>query len=149
MLSFSHHRLTIALRAIGMIFSFVVLLPGVVAQSPQATTQDPPAPKFSPMAFCSFDGPLLHIPSASAGTEGLLVRVSPPTLARYSKGAPIAVHMFASRPSVSISLACLSEQGFIDVGFLCPGGQYSLPDGTVLRSGGKGPPDQAHWQNCV
>jgi hypothetical protein len=64
------------------------------------------------------------------------VRVSPPAVARYSQGAPIAVHMFAARPSVSGSLACLSEQGFIDVGFLCPGEQHLDSDGTVWKSGG-------------
>jgi hypothetical protein len=57
--------------------------------------------------------------------------------------------MFAATPSVSGSLACLSEQGFVDVGFLCPGGQYTAPDGTVWKSGGRGPADQAHAQNCI
>jgi hypothetical protein len=57
--------------------------------------------------------------------------------------------MFAAQPRVDWSIACFSEQGFIDVGFLCPGGQYKAPDGTTWQSGGAGPPDQAHWQNCV
>jgi hypothetical protein len=78
------------------------------------------------------------------------VRVSPPGFARYSKGAPIAVHMIASRPSVSVSFACLSEQGFIDVGFLCPGGQFRDADGTVWKSGGSPPPPTlASAQACA
>jgi hypothetical protein len=124
-------------REIGMALFFLVLLPCVVAQSPQNTMQDPPPTRFlSRTPFCSFNGPLIHIPSASAGTEGLLVRVSLPAVARYSKGAPIAVHMSALPSSVGLSFACFTEQGFIDVGFLCPGGQFRDTDGTVWKSGG-------------
>jgi len=138
MLLFPQRQFPIALRTFGMFFFFVVLLPHVMAQDPQATAQDdPPVAKLEPLKFCSLGGPFVHIPSASAGAEGLLVRVSPPALARYSKGAPIAVHMFASRPSVSESFMCLSQQGFVDVGFLCPGGEYRHPDGTVWKSGGR------------
>jgi hypothetical protein len=151
MLSFSHRQFPIALRAFGMVLLFVVLLPRAMAQTPHSTTQDPPnIPSPPHPKLCDLSGPLLHIPSASAGAEGLLVRVSPPTMARYPKGAPIAVHMFASTPSVSLSLTCLSEQGFIEVGFLCPGGQYRDQDGTVWKSGGQGGlPSQTHWQDCV
>jgi hypothetical protein len=150
MLSFSYCQFAIALRAFAMFFILVVLLPRVVAQDPQATAQDPPLSKLEPLKFCSLGGPFVHIPSASAGAEGLLVRVSPPALARYSKGAPIAVHMFASRPSVSESFMCLNQQGFVDVGFLCPGGEYRHPDGTVWKSGGRnsGTP-YADAQACV
>src|SRR5689334_20334039 len=121
MLSFSQRPFPIVPGAFEMVLFFVVLLPRVVAQSPDVPAQDPPdSSRFRPgKPACEFRGPFLHIPSPSAGTEGLLVRVSPPGFARYSKGAPIAVHMFASRPSVSGSPACLSEQGFIDIGFLC------------------------------
>ena len=85
---------------------------------------------------CSFNGPFLRIQSKTAGSEGLVVRVSPPSKGRYPEGAPVAVHMVSAVPSVSGSIACLSEQGFIDVAFLGPGGQYKNPDGTVIKSGG-------------
>jgi len=41
MLSFSYRQFAIALRAFGMFFFLVVMLPRVVAQDPQATAQDP------------------------------------------------------------------------------------------------------------
>ena len=140
-LSFLRRQLTTARGLqIGIALLAVVLVPRVVAQNPQTTAQDPPSPPARPPDNrCSFGGPFLHIPSASAGTEGLLVRVSPPALARYAKGAPIAVHMLPSRPSVSGSIACLSEQGFIDVGFLCAGKEYRDSGGTVWKSGGSPP----------
>jgi hypothetical protein len=117
----------------------------------QAAAQDPPQPPdLPPSNTCSFDGPFLHIPSKAAGSEGLLVRVSPPAISRYPQGAPIVVHMFASRPSVRGSSACLSEQGFIDVGFLCPGRQYRISDGTVWKSGGPPPRETLGAANaCV
>jgi hypothetical protein len=92
-------RQAMAGRQIGLFLLFAVLLCPVVAQSPQSSMQDPPKPQEPPhWNLCNFSGPLLHIPSACAGTEGTLVRVSPPALPRYPKGTPIAVHMFASRP---------------------------------------------------
>jgi hypothetical protein len=66
--------------------------------------------------------------------------------------------MIAAAPSVRGSMGCMSEQGFIDVGFLCPGAQYVAPDGTIWKSGGAGlrylddsksPSDQVYWENCV
>src|SRR5262249_62170603 len=134
MLSFSHRHFPIALLAFEMVFFCFVLLPHTAGQELQATAQDPPPAKLESIKFCSLGGPFVHIPSASAGAEGLLVRVSPPAFARYSKGAPIAVHNFW--PSVSEAFMCLSQQGFVDVGFLCPGGQYRASDGTVWKSGG-------------
>ena len=126
------------------------LLARLLGQTPQSTSQDPPPLIQRPPGFaCSFRGPLVHIPSRTAGVEGLLVRISAPSKPRYAKGAPIAVHMLASRPNVTGSGACLSDEGFIDVGFLCPGGQFQAPDGTVWKSGGVGPADQVHWENCV
>jgi hypothetical protein len=120
-----------------MLIFFVVLLPRAMAQGPQSTMQDPPPIKFlSRTPFCNLNGPLIHIPSTSAGTEGLVVRVSPPEFARYSKGAPIAVHMSALPFSVGQSFACFSGQGFIDIGFLCPGVEFRDKDGTVWKSGG-------------
>ena len=63
------------------------------------------------------------------------MRISLPSKGRYPEGAPIAVHMLSAIPRVNGSIACLSEQGFIDVGFLCPGAQYKSPDGTIRKSG--------------
>lgn len=102
----------------------------------QTGLQDPPELDRPPAAIaCSFTGPLVHVPSKSAGTEGLLVRISPPARGRYPQGAPIAVHMIANRPNVTGSRACLSERGFIDVGFLCPGEEYRDAGGTIWKSG--------------
>jgi hypothetical protein len=56
--------------------------------------------------------------------------------------------MIAARPSVSGSRACLSERGFIDVGFLCPGGEYRAGSGTLWKSGGA-VVTQASAQDCV
>jgi pimeloyl-ACP methyl ester carboxylesterase len=70
-----------------------------------------------------------------------------PSKGRYPKGAPIAVHMLSAIPRVNGSIACLSEQGFIDVGFLCPGAQYKSPDGTIRKSGGSAFPPNP--QRCV
>jgi pimeloyl-ACP methyl ester carboxylesterase len=128
---------------------FVSALPGSAAQDPRPSGQEPPIAPPPSLNFCNFSGPFVRIASAGAGSEGLVVRVSPPSSVRYPRGAPIVVHMFSATPSVSGSLACLSEQGFVDVGFLCPGGQYTESDGTVWKSGGRGPADQAHAQNCI
>jgi hypothetical protein len=114
------------------------LISDVTVQSGQ---QDPPPVSRAPAAInCNFTGPLVHVPSKSAGSEGLLVRISPPAHGRYSEGAPIVVHMVANRPNVTGSRACLSERGFIDVGFLCPGAEYRGPDGTLWKSGGVSQP---------
>ena len=142
----SRPRRCIVTVIIGLCFASAV--PGSAAQNARPSGQEPPIAPPPALNFCGFTGPFLHIASRSAGSEGLVVRVSPPARARYPKGAPIVVHMFAATPSVSGSLACLNEQGFVDVGFLCPGGQYTAPDGTVWKSGG-GPLDPARAQNCV
>jgi len=108
--------------------------------------QDPPVLTGTPERSrgtgggCTFQGPFLHIPSKTGGAEGLLVRVSPPAKPRYESGAPVAVHVISALPNVTGSIACLSEQGFVDVGFLCPGVQYRAPDGIVMKSGGSGFP---------
>ena len=88
-----------------------------------------------------------EIASKTAEPDGLLVRVSPPAKARYSEGAPIAVHVNAST-RVDGSRACLSDQGFIDVSFLCPGGQYKGTDGSLWKSGGQAGP-RTPPQECV
>jgi hypothetical protein len=119
----------------------------------QTGPQDPPVVTSLPARAsgtgggCKFDGPFLYVNSKPAGPQGLLVRISPPSKGRYPEGAPIAVHMLSAIPRVNGSIACLSEQGFIDVGFLCPGAQYKSPDGTILKSGGAAfPPDP---KRCV
>ncbi len=101
--------------------------------------QDPPTFTGPSRQICRFAGPFLHIASKVAEPEGLLVRVSPPAKSRYSEGAPIAVHVNAST-RVDGSRACLSEEGFIDVAFLCPGGQYKAADGALWKSGGQAGP---------
>ena len=103
----------------------------------QTGLQNPPELNRPPAAIgCSFTGPLVHVPSKSAGAEGLLVRISPPARGRYPEGAPIAVHMNANRPNVTGSRACLSERGFVDIGFLCPGEEYRDAGGALWKSGG-------------
>jgi len=121
------------------VFVFAValsLLVTIVHSFQNPLQEPPPLNRVAPADTCSFAGPLLHIPSKVAGNEGVLVRVSPPARGRYPQGAPIAVHMIAARPNVSGSRACLSERGFVDVGFLCPGGEYRDGSGALWKSGG-------------
>lgn len=110
--------------------------------------QDPPTVVATPERSrgtgggCTFHGPFVRVPSEVAGADGLLVRVSPPAKPRFAAGAPVAVHVISALPRVDGSIACLAEQGFVDVGFLCPGAQYRDPDGVVMKSGGSAfPPD--------
>lgn len=128
----------------------VAILSRVEAQDSKNASQVPPGLVAGPArANCHLSGPLLHIPSRAAGPEGLLVRVSSPRRGRYLNGAPIAVQMLAAAPSVDGSNVCFTEQGFIDIGFLCPGGQYQAPDGTVWKSGKGRVQGQVDWENCV
>src|SRR5262245_4916234 len=61
------------------------LISGVAAQT---GLQDPPVLSRPPAAtLCSYTGPLVHVPSKSAGTEGLLVRISPPARAVFTGSA--------------------------------------------------------------
>jgi hypothetical protein len=65
---------------------------------------------------------------------------------------PLQCACSPQRPSVSESLICLSQRGFVDVGFLCRGGEYRHPDGTVWKSGGtrnSGFYTHAESQACV
>jgi len=132
-------------------FALLVLLVAMKTggTSMAAGPQDPPPYNGPPGVPCAFTGPLVHVPSGGAGTEGLLVRISPPVTPRYPEGAPIAVHMLAAAPTVAGSIACLSEQGFVDVGFLCPGEEYRAPDGAVARSGGTPLSGQVNWERCI
>jgi hypothetical protein len=55
--------------------------------------------------------------------------------------------MLSAIPQVDGSIACFSEQGFVDVGFLCPGGKFKDKDGNVRESGGSAfPPSHSR---CV
>src|SRR5437868_4570623 len=119
----------------------------------QTGPQDPPVVTSVPARSngtgggCTFSGPFLYVNSKPAGPQGLLVRISLPSKGRYPEGAPITVHMLSAIPRVNGSIACLNEQGFIDVGFLCPGAEYKSADGTIMKSGGSAfPPDP---QRCV
>ena len=110
---------------------FVVAAPQLAtAQDRQSGAQDPPnlPGRAAGAPECKLDGALVHIPSRVAGPQGLLVRVAPPAKGRYSTGAPIIVHA-TPVPGTDTSRACLKEHGFIEIGFLCPGGQD--------RSGGR------------
>jgi hypothetical protein len=130
-----------------MLLILVALLQQGAAQVTESGAQDPPTFNGPSRLICPFAGLFLHVASKSAGPEGLLVRVSPPAKARYSEGAPIAVHVNAAT-RVDGSRACLSEQGFIDVSFLCPGGQYQATDGTIRKSGAQAGP-RTPPQECV
>ena len=134
------------------LLSMIVL--GSACFLPLARSQNQPGPQDPPVVTsvperahgtgggCTFTGPFIYVHSDPAGAQGLLVRISLPSKGRYAEGAPIAVHMLSAIPRVNGSIACLSEQGFIDVGFLCPGAQYKTSDGTILKSGGSAfPPD--------
>ncbi len=138
--------------------SLCLLLSGLASGSLLAQTSDLQSPPFFNASNqparthgtgggCQFNGPLLHVASGTAGSEGILVRVSPPARGRYKEGAPVVVHMLSSMPRVDSSIACLSEQGFVDVGFLCPGGEYKAPDGKVMKSGGSAFPPEP--QRCI
>jgi hypothetical protein len=144
------HRLLIStIPIVGLFFA-----PAAQAQEPRpvnsmaSAPQDPPIWKSTPLRArgtgggCSFAGILVRVSSKSAGAEGLVVRLSPPAEGRFPEGAPVAVHVLSAIPSVSGSIACLSEHGFIDIGFLGPGGRYKDADGTIVKSGGSSfPPD--------
>jgi hypothetical protein len=127
---------------------FLLLSVQMLAQSPDLQSppvfnaSNQPARTHGTGGGCRFNGPLLYVASATAGSEGILVRVSPPATGRYKEGAPVVVHMLSSMPRVDSSIACLSEQGFVDVGFLCQGVEYKTPDGKSMKSGGSAfPPD--------
>ena len=98
----------------------VAALPRAAAQNPDPAGQYPPPPPIPPRIESPCSGQMLRIPSKAAGAEGVRVRVSPPTKGRYAQGAPIVVHLNAP---IEGSRACLSEQGFIDVGYVCPRGR--------------------------
>jgi hypothetical protein len=101
---------------------------GQLAYSAINTSQEPPTRPVltvSRSPTCELRGPLIRISSRSV-RDGVQVRVSPPTVARYAEGAPIVVHS-AAAPSFDRASACLSEHGFVDVSFQCPG---SRDDGS-------------------
>ena len=123
--------------------SVLALAHGSLPSAAQGTNTalDPP-PRNAPglrRETCKLGGSLVHIPSKVAGPEGLPVRISPPTKARYPDGAPIAVQVTPS-PALDEASVCLRENGFVDVGFQCPGGG-ARPVGGWEESGGRPGPE--------
>jgi hypothetical protein len=85
------------------------------------------------------EGPLVRVPSKFAGSEGVWVRVAPPSRPRYAEGAPVVVHVPGGLGAggVGTAPARLGDFGFIDIALLFPGGESGPPvDGKPLRSGG-------------
>jgi hypothetical protein len=109
------------------------------AARPSGDAQGPPprGPR-TPVETCALHGPLAHVRSA-ATPAGVPVRMSPPTEARYADGAPIAVQV-TPVPSLDEARACLKDEGFVDVGFHCPGDGVQAAGGWE-RSGGKPGPE--------
>lgn len=117
---------------------FLVVAHSSMHSAAQATSaaQEPPsrAPRIA-IETCKLGGSVAYIPSKAAGPEGLAVRISPPTKARYPDGAPIAVQV-TPVPALDEARVCLKESGFVDVGFRCPGGG-AQPAGGWGESGGR------------
>ncbi len=85
------------------------------------------------------EGPLVRVPSKFAGSEGVWVRVAPPSRPRYKDGAPVVVHVPGGMGPGGVGTAQvrLGDFGFVDIVFLFPGGESGPPvDGKPLRSGG-------------
>ena len=115
-----------------------IFLVQAVAQLPTDTQAPPPRGPRPPVQTCKLEGPLVHVQSR-ATPSGVRVRLSPPTKARYRDGAPIAVNV-TPVPTLDGARACLKDEGFVDVGFQCPGdGDQSA--GGWERGGGKPGPE--------
>ena len=99
--------------------SVLALAHGSLPSAAQGTNTalDPP-PRNAPVRreTCKLGGSVVHIPSKVTGPEGLPVRISPPTKARYPDGTPIAVQVTPA-PALDEASVCLKENGFVDVGF--------------------------------
>jgi hypothetical protein len=106
-----------------LVIWFLVLVHSSIHSAAQVTSaaQEPPsrAPRVS-IETCKLGCSLVHIPSKTAGPEGLPVRISPPTKGRYPDGAPIAVQV-TPISAVDEARVCLKDDGFVDVGFQSPG----------------------------
>ena len=124
-----------------LVIGFLVLADSSMQSAAQITSanQEPPsrAPAV-PAAACQLGGSVAYIPSKGAGPEGLAVRISPPTKARYPDGAPIALQVTAM-PRLDEARLCLKDSGFIDIGFRCPGGGARPAGGWEESAGRPGP----------
>jgi len=109
------------------------------AQGTRAAQEPRPRAPRVPIETCKLGGSVAHIPSKASGPEGLAVRISPPTKARYPDGAPIAVQV-TPVPTLDEAPVCLTERGFVDIGFQCPGGG-AQPAGGWGESGGRPGPE--------
>jgi hypothetical protein len=69
---------------------------------------------------------IVRIPSESAGSRGIVVRVIPPRKARYGSAAPIAVSIPGGFTSAGLDQrgVPLASQGFIEIKFNFPGGGH-------------------------
>ena len=125
-----------------LVICFLVLAHGSLLSAAQVTSAAQEPPSRAPgvrIETCKLGGSLAHIPSKATGPEGLPVRISPPTKPRYPEGAPIAVQV-APEPALDEARVCLKENGFVDVGFQCPGGG-ARPVGGWEESGGRPGPE--------
>lgn len=109
------------------------------AQIPRDAQAPPPRGPREPVATCTLRGPLAHVRSKAMPDGGVPVRISPPTQARYADGAPIAVQV-TPVPSLDEARICLRDDGFVDVGFQCPG-DGALTAGGWEQGGGKPGPE--------
>ncbi len=117
--------------------SAVLLLAATALASVNAQVVDRKVP--APARGARLEGPLVRIPSAAAGSEGIWVRIAPPARPRYPQGAPVVIHVPGGLgPGGVGSLQTrLGDFGFIDIAFLFPGGESGPPvEGRPLRSGG-------------
>lgn len=132
---------------------FVLLLLGAAAAPLAIEAQNPqPGPRAQrrqrpqrPRA----QGPLVRIPSAVAGDEGLVLRLVLPKQPRYKEGAPVVIQVPGgfSMGGVDSTQGRHNEFGFVEVLMTFPGGR-SAPqaDGKVWRSGGD---YDSRGENCV
>jgi len=132
-------RQMIVLLALGA--TAALLSVGAQAPQPRTGARRPQPPRIQ--------GPLVRIPSAVAGEEGIVIRVVPPKQPRYKEGAPVVIHVPGgfSTGSLDRSQGRLDGFGFCEVLFAFPGGR-SAPqaDGKVWKSGGVY--DQ-RGENCI
>jgi hypothetical protein len=85
--------------------------------------QEPPVRRTAaPVPNCELHGPLIRIPSQST-PDGVQVRISPPSNARYPEGAPIVVHSGAASSVDRVGGGCFNRRGFVEVAFTCAGNQ--------------------------
>lgn len=117
-----------------MTYSFAAMIV-IAALSTGSSAQQSATAEFPPLR-----GALVRIPAEGAGSQGIVVRISAPTVSRYLEGAPVVVHV-APNFGVDDSPLELTEYGFIELRFLWPGGSSKpQPDGTTWTSGGSAPP---------